>query len=268
MVTVSRTKELLKDAGTFLTEMLSTFLFTFMAGLTYEESIVVVASAIGMGCGVLVAAWDVHLNPIISIAFIFCDSKAEVFNLLIRIIAQLLGAIFGGLISVGALRAEPVCFAERLPADSEERALAMEIIFSIILVLVVMRTHRNATSALSHGFGYAVAILSGFGLFCGNAIINPFTALGLMLGSTAYSSSDTKETDIWIHMVGPLIGCIIAVLIYQFTEFFSEEEDSSAEETSTWPSDQYQKNRPTELRSGQPQIRSAQRLPRTHYGQV
>jgi len=141
----------------------------------------------------------------------------------LRILAQLVGAILGGLVAVDGLRDDTLNFAEKAESTSAN-ALIFEIIFSFILILVFLRTRDSGVGPFAHGLCYTVAIFCGLNIFEGNPMINPASALGLMTGSSSHSD-DTDESFIWVYLVGPFIGTLLAVLFYQFTAFFDNYND-------------------------------------------
>jgi len=217
--------------GDFLMEMVSTFAFAMVAGLSYGESILVTAIAIGLGCAVLVSSERAHMNPVITIAIVLCETEnySKCAMLVIRLLAQFIGCLLGGLTAVDGLRDDVMSFSER-SGQSTAKCFVFEIIFSLILVLVVLRTKETYTGAFAHGFCYSIAILCGYLLFEGNALVNPIIALGLLVGSSSFDDGQTDESQIWLYFVGPFIGCLLAVLFYWLTEYLHGNLDESEDE--------------------------------------
>merc|ERR1719233_1504872 len=162
------------------------------------------------------------MNPAISIAITACDPKKGWTEFYLRALAQLVGCILGGLTAVDGLRDQRLEFAVG-SNSGVDRGLAFEIFFTFILVLVVLRTRKLPSGAFSHGFCYTIAVLAGKTIFSGNSLINPAVAVGIMLGSASYDSS-TSESYLWIYIVAPLIGSVLATLYFQFTEFLFDGE--------------------------------------------
>lgn len=219
----------------FMTELIATFLFVIIVGMTYGESITEMALAVGFGSALLVASEEADMNPVVSIAIALCDRNMGWCQLLTRILAQLIGSIFGGLVAVGSWRSEKLDFAEKAES-TPAKALVIEIVFAFLLVFVVLRTQNSLEGAFAHGLCYAVTIFCGLSVFEGNPLINPAAALGLMTGSSAADSS-TDESYIWLYLVGPFIGAILAVVIYQLTDFLNQDseddEDVDMEDETT-----------------------------------
>jgi len=215
----------------FLMECFATFLFVIIFGMVYEEAMVVVGLAVGLGASLLVASERADLNPVVSIAIALCDSAMGWSQLLIRVLAQIVGAILGGLVSIGSWRREKLDFSEYSTATAT-KALVFEIVFACFLVLVVLRTRESGLGAFTHGLCYTVAVFCGMRMFNGNTIINPAAALGLMTGSNAYDST-TDESYVWLYLVGPFIGALLAVVFYQLTEYLDDEEEEETEVEET-----------------------------------
>lgn len=222
--------------GDFLREMFATLFFTIICGLTSDNprDVLIPALAIGFGSAVLVESERAHMNPIISMAIAICDPTMGWTALFLRVLAQLIGCIFGGLIAVDGLRDVRLEFSVGV-FSGVDRALAFELFFAFILVLVVLRTRKLKSGAFSHGLCYTMTVLAGDLIFSGNSLINPATAIGLMLGSSSYDSS-TSESYLWIYIVAPIVGSMLASMFFQFTEFLFDEDD---EEDSTYYTDEY-----------------------------
>jgi len=215
----------------FLMECFATFLYTIIFGMVYDEHILVVGLGVGLGASLLVASERADLNPVVSIAIALCSAAMGWSQLLIRVLAQIIGALLGGLVSIGSWRREKLNFSEFNTA-TPTKALVFEIVFACFLVLVVLRTRESGLGSFAHGLCYTVTVLCGLRMFNGNAMINPAAALGLMTGSNAFDVT-TDESYIWLYLVGPFIGALLAVVFYQLTEYLDYEEEEETEEQET-----------------------------------
>jgi len=221
--------------GDFLSETVAMFFFTIIAGLTFDLSTLYAGISMGLAAAILYQSERAHLNPIISIAVALTDVDFGWVNLFIRILGQLLGAILGGLLAVDALRLTsntdaPLDFGADATAG---RALLYEIIFASLLVVAFLRTRGTSVLApFIYGLVYLVAIIPSEVVYNGNALLNPTLAFGLMLGSASHSTA-TNEGNFWLFVVGPFIGCLLAVVFYQLTACLYDDIDdgSSVEET-------------------------------------
>lgn len=217
--------------GDYLREMHASFLFTIIIGLTSDNprDILIPALAIGFGCAILAESEKAHMNPAISIAIAACSPDKGWMEFFLRVLAQLVGCIFGGLTAVDGLRDVRLEFAPGTNSGVD-RAVCFEVMFTFILVLVVLRTKEFPSGSFAQGFCYTIAVLAGKTIFSANSLINPAAAVGIMLGSAAYDSS-TEESYLWIYLVGPILGTLLAILFFQFTELLLEyDDDESSEE--------------------------------------
>ena len=84
--------------GEFLKELFSTFILALIAGLSYGESILIAAIAVGLGAAVLVMSERTHMNPLISIAIALSDSCSDLTlgEFGIRLLAQVIGSLLAG----------------------------------------------------------------------------------------------------------------------------------------------------------------------------
>jgi len=215
----------------FLMECFATFLYVIIFGMVYDEHILVVGLGVGLGASLLVASERADLNPVVSIAIALCDAAMGWSQLLIRVLAQIIGALLGGLVSIGSWRRKKLDFSEFNTATAT-KALVFEIVFACFLVLVVLRTRESGLCSFAHGLCYTVTVLCGLRMFNGNAMINPAAALGLMTGSNAFDVT-TDESYIWLYLVGPFIGALLAVVFYQLTEYLDDEEEEETEVEET-----------------------------------
>jgi len=216
----------------FLSETYATFVFTVVAGLTYGVAGGLFASVgVGLAAIFLHQSERAHLNPIISIAVALSDIEFGWVHLALRILAQILGAILGGLLSVDTWREEMLNFD---PASTAFRVLIYEFVFASVLVIVYLRTRgRSVLAPVVQGFVYFVAILcSSFLFVAGNVLLNPAVAIGLVIGSSA-ADARTEEGHTWKFVVGPFIGALLGVIFFQLTNALDDTIEETDDEGST-----------------------------------
>jgi len=213
----------------FLCETVATFFFTIVAGMTFGNGF---DSAVTIGLAVLFLhqSEKAHLNPVVSIAVALCDIDFGWVNLFLRILAQILGAILGGLLSVDGWRKRMLEFKVGSQSTGY-RSLLFEILFAALLVLVFLRARgKTVLAPVVHGLVYLVALTcSSLGniFYPGSALLNPALAIGLVIGSSSYTKA-TKEGDIWLYIVGPFCGALLGVCFYQLTSALDEEYDDGS----------------------------------------
>jgi len=211
-----------------LTEFLGTFTLVFVGcgavALTAQQggSLIGSAFAFGLALMVLIYAWGsysgAHFNPAIS----FGTAVAGRMNWGLMLgywIAQLLGGIaaaaliayfFGTASGVGASIGS-------LTNTDAWKAVLLEAILTFFLVITFLLVTRNPWLAIASGL--AIGLVLTFDMLVGapltGASMNPARSLGPALFSNNIGSY-------WIYVVGPLLGALVAALIYKlFTNDFS-----------------------------------------------
>merc|ERR550532_2935620 len=75
-----------------------------------------------------------HLNPVISIAVALCDIDFGWVNLFLRVLAQFLGAILGGLLAIDGWKNMVLQFGINTSTSTGYRSMLFEIVFTCLLV--------------------------------------------------------------------------------------------------------------------------------------
>lgn len=211
-----------------LSEFLGTFTLVFVGAgavaLTAQQggSLVGSALAFGLALMVLIYTWGSysgsHLNPAVSFGFAVAGRMH--WGLMIGYwIAQLLGGIaaaaliayfFGTASGVGASIGS-------LTNTDAWKAVLFEAILTFFLVITFLLVTRNPWLAIAGGL--AIGLVLTFDMLVGapltGASMNPARSLGPALFSNNMGTY-------WIYIVGPLLGALVAALIYKlFTNDWS-----------------------------------------------
>ena len=193
------------------------------AGPAFYDSLAV-ALAFGIALVVIVAAIGhvsgAHVNPAVTLA-LAVTKKFSWQYVPIYLVAQLVGAILGAIavwITYGEAAREVALLAATIPPDDvgDIRALLAEILVTFILVFVIISvaTDERAPAGVA-------PLAVGFALTCGVFIagpitggsLNPVRTLGPMIVAGQF-------TAVWVYIVGPIIGAVLAALLYD--RFVSE----------------------------------------------
>jgi aquaporin Z len=141
--------------------------------------------------------------------------------------AQLVGALVAALALYGILRTLPGIADSRTAFDTVTAgfgehsiiqaplaaALLLEMIGAAIITAIFLGTARrdsNGRSAAPVAVGLAFAVLLQLGLSVGNLPFNPARAIG----SAVFSSGWAVE-QLWVFVVAPLVGAVIAGLAFR-----------------------------------------------------
>jgi aquaporin Z len=150
-----------------------------------------------------------HYNPAVSIA---CAMRRKLpwSEVAPYIAAQLAGAAAAAITAYGLLE-QTFTLA---PADgfSASKAVGVEALYTFALCLVVLnvatiqKTKGNSFYGLAIGFTIVVAAFAG-GPLSGGAF-NPAVGFGPILVHTIFGDGDFG--NLWIYIVGPLLGAMVA----------------------------------------------------------
>jgi len=182
--------------------------------LAFGLTVVTMAYAIGhiSGC---------HLNPAVSIG-LWADGRFDKKELLPYIVAQVLGAIAGAgilyLIASGKAGFEIGGFAangygEHSPGGySMLAALITEIVMTFMFLIIILgATHSKAPKYLAGlAIGLGLTLIHLISIPVTNTSVNPARST-----SQAIFVGDWAIGQLWLFWVAPIIGAILAGLVYR-----------------------------------------------------
>lgn len=159
-----------------------------------------------------------HFNPAVTIAFLVAkkfDKKLVVPYL----ISQLLGGFVGALV-LKLLIPNAATYGQNIPAGTLAQAFGFEVLMTFFLMLII---HSVSTGHMEKGIMAGVAIggyiaIEGYiaGPFSSSSM-NPARSLGPAIISGDY-------TMLWVFMVAPVLGAVLASLVRKYVvEEISEE---------------------------------------------
>jgi MIP family channel proteins len=220
--------------GAAIAELVGTFVLVFggtavavgailarpTAGQPYDS--LAVALAFGLALAAVVAAVGhvsgAHVNPAVTLGM--AATKKFPWQFVPHYVgAQLVGAVLGALatwITFGGPAREEAKLAATYPANpavGDLQAFIVEILITFILVFVVMAvaTDERAPAAIAPiAVGFALAV----GVFIAGPVtggsVNPARSLGPMIVAG-------DLTSVWLYILGPIIGGVLAALLYDRT---------------------------------------------------
>ncbi|XP_075055233.1 aquaporin-2-like [Mixophyes fleayi] len=248
----------------FAAELLGTLIFVFFGlGSTMSwpsalPTVLQISLTFGLGIGTLVQAVGhisgAHLNPAVTVAFLV-SSQISLLRAVCYVCAQLLGAVIGAaLLYEFTPEAVHGTFGVNGPSNNatEGQAVTVEIILTLQLVLCIYastdsRRDDNVGSP-SISIGLSVALGHLVGIYFTGCSMNPARSFGPALIAGNFSTH-------WIFWIGPLVGAILASLIYNYVlcpqeQSFSEKlsillgrMSSVVEEEAEWEERQEQPRR-------------------------
>ena len=223
----------------WLAELIATFALVFFGTLSVTvaavifkfdsptSSILLIGFAHGLAITLMIYATGhisgAHINPAVTIPMAILK-KIDVGNAAGYIVFQLVGAVLGSVAHMAFLpQGSQVNFGAHAPGDaigkSEFSALGIEIILTFFLLFVIFGTAVSKKAAPGWaGFAIGMTVLMAHlvGIPLTGASMNPARSFGPALVSGVWSSH-------WVYWVGPIVGGIIAALLYQYV-FIKKEE--------------------------------------------
>jgi len=218
---------------------------TLMFGFKFDGASVaagVVATALAFGLTLLALVYLIgsvsgcHINPAVTLGALL-TGRIPVGEAIGYWIAQFAGGIVGALVLWATFSDSPIYNRKTtgLGADGYDSlsmihigavgAFIFEVILTAIFVFVVLRvtsaTANPATAAIAIGLGLAVVHLVGIPVT--GTSVNPARSLGpaIIVGGTALS-------QVWLFIVAPLVGGLIAAVIHEL--LYREEDAELAKE--------------------------------------
>ncbi len=213
----------------YLAEFIGTFVLVLVAcgtactvGCDADAGYVIAALAFGL---VIVAmAYSIgnvsgcHINPAVSIAMLV-SKKMSITDFIGYVVAQFAGAIAGAgvlkyIFSVeGATDATKALGSNALFKGDVLASIIIEVLLTFIFVIAILgvtsKTENGSVAGLVIGGSLTLVHLIGIGLT--GTSVNPARSFGpaLLAGETALS-------DVWVFIVAPLVGGVLAALVYKF----------------------------------------------------
>ena len=206
----------------YLAELLGTFLF-FAIGLTSVQAVgalgaaapllVVVPFAFGFGLLAAIFAFGHisggHFNPAVTVAMVI-DGRTTPADAAGYIVAQVIGAIgAAGLVLVLWSQAA-VAATITAPASgfSDIQALVLETVLTAIFLLVILASTKHSSSHAALAIPLTLVAMHFAAVPFTGASLNPARSI-----APALLGGDLSK--LWIYLVAPIVGAVVAALIYR-----------------------------------------------------
>ncbi len=184
----------------------------FMTALAFGLVIVAMAYSIGnvSGC---------HINPAVSIAMLV-SKKMTVKEFFAYICSQFIGAILGGAMLLAIFPASTGYGSNALYQDNIAASLLIEIILTFVFVLAILGVTSKVENGTVAGIviGLTLTLVHIFGIHFTGTSVNPARSFGpaIFAGGDAFA-------NVWVFILAPLVGGVLAALIYNFLDGNKEE---------------------------------------------
>lgn len=209
----------------YIAEFIGTFvLVLFACGTaaavgcsTVDPNVAYLLTALAFGLVIVAMAYSIgnvsgcHINPAVSIAMLV-SGKMSVKDFVGYVVAQCLGAIAGAALLGYFLGFDCGFGANGLYNGDVLKSLAIEVVLTFVFVLAIL----GVTSKIENGkvagivIGLTLTLVHIFGIHFTGTSVNPARSLG-----PAIFAGGEALANVWVFIVAPLVGGVLAALVYK-----------------------------------------------------
>ena len=209
----------------YVAECIGTFVLVFVAcgtaaalGCSAEPNAAYFLTAAAFGLVIVAMAYSIgnisgcHINPAVSIAMLV-SGKMSVADFFGYVVAQFAGATLGALALRGLLGPGSGLGTNGLYDGKIVASLLIEIVLTFIFVIAILGVTSKIENSSVAGIviGLSLTLVHILGIHFTGTSVNPARSFGpaIFVGGEALSS-------LWVFIVGPLVGGVLAALCYKF----------------------------------------------------
>lgn len=220
----------------YVAEFIGTFVLVFfacgaahMVGTSSYHGSKYLVTALAFGLVIVAMAYSIgnlsgcHINPAVSLAMLI-NKKLSVTDFVGYVIAQFAGATVGAAalcLFFGRGEMNVPYGANGLFEDSILKSLGIEVILTFVFVLVILfvtsKSKYSSVAGIVIGLSLTLVHLLGIGLT--GTSVNPARSFGPAL----FAGGDALA-NVWVFIVAPLVGGVLAALVYKFLDSSKEEQ--------------------------------------------
>lgn len=206
--------------GTFVLVAFACGTATVLGCSTTEVNAAYFLTALAFGLVIVAMAYSVgnvsgcHINPAVSIAMLIAR-KMDIKDFIGYIIAQCIGGIVGAAV-IGAFAGWDCSFgANGLFQGDIVKSLIIEVILTFVFVFAIMGVTSKPEFSNVAGLviGLTLTLVHIFGIHFTGTSVNPARSLA----SAVFAGGDALK-NVWVFIVGPLIGGVLASMVWMFLE--------------------------------------------------
>ncbi len=224
----------------YVAECIGTFVLTFLGCGTAvslncgSDTASVVGTAVAFGLSVIAMAYTIggisgcHINPAITLG-VLLDKRMSTKDAVGYWVGQFIGGILAAAVlylivdGIGAPAAEGThTGANACPDGNILAGLVVEIVLTCLFVLVVLGATAKTNGATNNFAGLAIGLslilIHLVGIHYTGTSVNPARSFG-----PALFEGGASLAEVWVFIVGPLIGAVIAVGLWKCISLDKEE---------------------------------------------
>ena len=173
-----------------------------------------------------------HVNPAVSVAALI-DGRITLFECIYYVAAQIIGGLVGSFALTWIFNSSEVLGTNGFGKASalgevittQGVALAVEAVLTFLFVLVVLSVTKKNSNTNGLVIGLTLTLVHILGIPFTGTSVNPARSIG-----PALLTKGDALSQLWVFIVGPLVGGILAALFYRYVISPSDEEDEEYEE--------------------------------------
>lgn len=208
-------------------EFIGTFVLVFFAcgtaavvGCSAENGTGYLLTALAFGLVIVAMAYSIgnisgcHINPAVSIAMLV-SGKLSVKDFIGYLIAQFAGATAGAAVLMAFVGKESGLGANALYEGNIALSILIEIILTFVFVIAILGVTSKIENSAVSGIviGLTLTLVHILGISFTGTSVNPARSFGPAL----FVSGDALA-NVWVFLVAPLVGGVLAALVYKFLD--------------------------------------------------
>ena len=207
----------MKDMKKYLAECLGTFVLVFVAcGVAGQTGGSLGVTSVAFGLVIVAMAYSIgnvsgcHINPAVSIAML-CAKKMSMKDFIGYVVAQFVGAIAGAGVLQLVVKDTTKLGTNALYNGDALASFIIEAVLTCIFVLAILGVTSKKENSNIAGLviGGALTLVHLLGINFTGTSVNPARSFGPALIAGNLSG-------IWVFLLAPLVGGILAAVIYSF----------------------------------------------------
>ena len=202
----------------YISELLGTFVLVLVGcGTAVYTNADVVATSLAFGLSIVALAYSIgnvsgcHVNPAVSLAMLI-NKKMNIKDFIFYIISQIIGAFVATLVLGFVFNS-----FDKLGANSFDTRILVALIIETILTFIFILSILGVTSKKEYSnvsglvIGLTLVLVHLLGIHFTGTSVNPARSIApaILQGGTALS-------QLWVFIVAPLFGSLLASLFYKF----------------------------------------------------
>ncbi|MBR3987958.1 MAG: aquaporin [Clostridia bacterium] len=184
---------------------------------TTDPNVAYLLTALAFGLVIVAMAYSIgnvsgcHINPAVSIAMLV-SGKMNIKDFVGYVVAQVLGAIAGAALLGYFLGFDCGFGANGLYNGDILKSLAIEVVLTFVFVLAILGVTSKIENSKVAGIviGLTLTLVHIFGIHFTGTSVNPARSLG-----PAIFAGGEALANVWVFIVAPLVGGVLAALVYK-----------------------------------------------------